>query len=252
MSEGQILRLGVSDMRQEIEAVSKLASGFLSTQGQRRLEQAKHELATAVAHPERGFIWQVSRDEPIWTKQSRAEYERKPGGAAQKGSEVLGALSFSWQMRTGPKPVKDLFLTGNATCMLRLHDSESEEDAALSMWRMEVGAHDSPGCCFHTQVLGTKSHPPFPKSLPVPRLPIFPPTPMACLEFLLSELFQLRWSEEVHRGTQPASMWRGIQSRRLSSFLRWQLKTIEKSSGSPLVDLKVFPDAEVLMGCSRS
>lgn len=246
MPDGEVLRLGVSDLRREIEAASKLASGFLSTEGQRRLEQAQHELATAVAQPERGFIWQIPRDEPIWTKPSRAEYERKPGNAAQKGSDVLGALSFSWQMRTGPKPVKDVFLTGNATCMLRLHDSESEEDTALSMWRMEVGVHDSPGCCFHTQVLGTKPHPPFPKSLPVPRLPGFPPTPMACLEFLLSELFQLRWSEEVQRGTQPANLWRGVQQRRLSSFLRWQLRTVEQSTGSPLVELKLFPPADVL------
>jgi hypothetical protein len=130
--------------------------------------------------------------------------------------------------------------------MLRLHDSETEVDAALSMWRMEVGAHDSPGSCFHAQVLGTKPFPPFPKSLPVPRLPIFPPTPMACLEFLLSELFQLRWSEEVQRGTQPANMWRGIQRRRLCSFLGWQLKAVEQSTGSPLVELKLFPPTDVL------
>jgi len=248
MPEGPVLCLGVSDLKQEIEAASKLASGFLSTEGQRRLEQAQYDFATAVAQPQTGFIWQVPREEPIWTKPSRAEYERKPGSTDQKGRGVLGAFSFSWHMRTGPKPVKEVFLTGNATSMLRLHDSESEEDTALSMWRMEVGAHDSPGCCFHTQVLGTKPHPPFPKSLPVPRLPVFPPTPMACLEFLLSELFQLRWSEEVQRGSQPANLWRGIQRRRLSSFLDWQLTTVEQSTGSPLVELKTFPNAEVLMG----
>jgi hypothetical protein len=246
MSEGQVLRLSVLDLRQEIEAVSKLASGFLSTEGQRRLEQSQHELAIAVGQPQNGFIWEIPREDPIWTRPSRLEYERKPGSAPQKGSDVLGALSFSWQMRTGPKPVKDVFLTGNATCMLRLHGSESDVDAALSMWRMEVGAHDSPGSCFHTQVLGTKPFPPFPKSLPVPRLPIFPPTPMACLEFLLSELFQLRWSKEVQRGTQPANMWRGIQQRRLCSFLRWQLKAVEQSTGSPLVELKSFPPADVM------
>lgn len=246
MSEERVLRLRVLDLRQEMEAVSKLASGFLSAEGQRRLEQSKHELAIAVGQPHRDFTWQISREEPIWTRPSLLEYERKPGGAPQKGSDVLGALSFKWQLCTGPKPVKEVFLTGNATCMLRLHDSESEVDAALSMWRMEVGAYDSPGSCFHTQVLGTKPVPPFPKSLPIPRLPIFPPTPMACLEFLLSELFQLRWSEEVQRGTQPARMWRGIQQRRLSSFLRWQLKAVEQSTGSPLVELKLFPPADVL------
>jgi hypothetical protein len=246
MSEGQVLRLSVLDLRQEIEAVSKLASGFLSTAGQRRLGQSQHELAIAVGQPQRDFTWQISREEPIWTRPSRLEYERKPGGTPTKGSGILGALSFRWDLCTGPKPVKDVFLTGNATCMLRLHDSESDVDAALSMWRMEVGAHDSPGSCFHTQVLGTKPVPPFPKSLPVPRLPIFPPTPMACLEFLLSELFQLRWSEEVQRGTQPANMWRGIQQRRLCSFLRWQLKAVEQSTGSPLVELKLFPPADVL------
>lgn len=243
MVEGRLLRLSLPDLRQEIEAASKLASDFLSSEGLRRLEQAQYDLSTALARPESSFTWQVPREEPIWTKLSRAEYERKPRG---KGPEVVGALSFSWEMRTGAGRSKDLFLTGNATTMLRLHDAEGEEETAVSMWRMEVGAHDSPGCCFHTQVLGTKPHPPFPNSLPVPRLPIFPPTPMACLEFLLSELFQLRWSEAVQRGTQPANMWRAIQQRRLSSFLKWQLAAVERTTGSPLVELKLFPSVDVL------
>ncbi len=242
MSEAQVLRLSALDLTQETEALSKLASRFLSTQGQQRLERAKHELGSAVRRPQNGFIWQIPRDEPVWTRLRPAEYEQAPGN----GHDVLGALSFTWEMRTGSRPVRDIFLTGNASCMLRLHESESEVDNALSMWRMEVGAHDSPGSCFHTQVLGTKPDPPFPKALPVPRLPIFPPTPMACLEFLLSELFQLRWSQEVHRSTPPANMWRKIQQRRLCSYLHWQLNTVKQSAGSPLVELKRFPAADVL------
>ena len=35
MSEERVLRLSVLDLRQEMEAVSKLASGFLSAEGQR-------------------------------------------------------------------------------------------------------------------------------------------------------------------------------------------------------------------------
>jgi hypothetical protein len=242
MADAPELRIKISELTREIESAIGLSGAFLTGEGKRRLEAAQRAFLDGTRRPSADFTWQVPRDEPIWTGPSHGEYERK----REKGPSVVGALSFKWQLRTGPKGSKDVFIAGNATTMLRLHDSEGGEDAALSMWRMEVGAHDSPGCCFHTQVLGTRPHPPFPDYLPVPRLPIFPPTPMTCLEFLLSELFQRRWLETVERGGEPGNMWRGVQTRRLKSFLKWQLDQVAQSSGSPLVRLKAFPDLNIL------
>lgn len=243
MKEASKLRLSFADLEKEIATAPKLAEKFITGEGKRRLEQARYTLAAARSKPNHEFTWEIPRDEAVSTIRSDGEYECKRDSQAQKGVTVIGTLSFSWHMRTGPKPVRDLYVWGNATTQLCIYDSDSTE---LGMWRMEVGAHDSPGCCFHTQILGREKEPPFPQWLPVPRLPSTPPTPMSCLEFLLSELFQLRWRKHVQRDSEPLKMWRSIQSRRISAFLNWQLKTIEQSTGSPLVDLKTFPDPDVL------
>jgi hypothetical protein len=240
------LRLDIAALQREIEAAGSLAGPFLMGVGAERLRRAQKEFLLASERPDANFTWQVPREEPIWTKPSPGEYEQKGEGEKHSGPVLLGALSFKWQLRTGPKRSKSVYIAGNATTMLRLHDREGAEQDALSMWRMEIGAHDSPGCCFHTQVLGTESHPPFPKEIPVPRLPSFPPTPMASLEFLLSELFQIGWRRQVERGTGAANIWRAIQAKRLRSVLNWQLEQIAQSTGSPLVRLKAFPDPDVL------
>ncbi|HEX3517950.1 MAG TPA: hypothetical protein VHT29_02835 [Solirubrobacteraceae bacterium] len=244
MTDAEPLRLSFADLHKEIEVVPTLARRFLTPSAASRLDRAKHDLGALLARANTPFVWEIPREEAVQTRPSDAHYERRRERSTQKGPPVFGALSFSWHLRTGSRPVKDVYLVGNASTQLRIKDASGEE---LCMWRMEIGAADSPGCCFHTQVRGEELEGPFPKWLPVPRLPSYPPTPMACLEFLISELFQKPWQERVERDSDEIRMWRGIQRRRLSSFLLWQLETIEQSTGSPLVDLKRFPGGEVLM-----
>ena len=80
------------------------------------------------------------------------------------------------------------------------------------MWRVELGADDAPGCYFHTQILGDREESPFPKSVPIPRLPSPFVTPMAAVEFVLGELFQDKWQEEARRTRDPQRRWRSIQA----------------------------------------
>jgi hypothetical protein len=247
MTEPPLLRLGYSAMRRELQAASSLAKPFLTPTGARRLLGAEQTFAALASRPDTDVVWEIPLDEPIETNASPGEYERRRR-RRQKGPDVRGALSFTWGLRTGPHPVREISLSGNVSTQLRLYDTYDGGPRELSMWRMEIGAHDSPGCCFHTQVLGREEHPPFPKSLPVPRLPSLPPTPMSCLEFLLSELFQEQWETRLERATEPANMWRGIQTRRLRSFLGWQLRQLDQATGSPLVRLKAFPSPETLLG----
>jgi hypothetical protein len=247
MNDETKLRLGFADLLTEIEAVPRLAQPFLSPEGSQRLDNAKHQLRTFTSRPETSFTWQIPREEPVTTKPSKGQYERKPNKTDQKSPDVVGALSFCWHMKTGPKPVRHVYLVDNASTELRIYDGESEEATELRTWQMDIGLKDSPGCCFHTQVGQIRGTPHPSILLPVPRLPSFPPTPMSCLEFLLSELFQRQWQEHVERDSPPMNMWRGIQRQRLSSFLRWQLKEIEQTTGSPLVHLKAFPGSEILM-----
>ena len=70
---------------------------------------------------------------------------------------------------------------------------------------------------------------------------------MACLEFVLGELFQRDWVKHVDRAGILSNLWRSIQQQHLSSYLNWQLQQVERTEGSPLMHLKGFPGADLLM-----
>jgi hypothetical protein len=239
------LELGIADLQEEITALPGLAGNLLNPISLVSLEDARSTLRSAASKPEQSFTWEVRRERPILTQVSDGQYEFKRRG---KGRPVIGALSFLWHLRTGPAPVKSVLLAGNITTQIQLRDPESDEGDLISMWRMEIGDSASPGACFHAQVLGESEDPPFPKSLPVPRFPTFPPTPMTCLEFLLGELFQEAWAERVERDTGDARQWRGIQKRRFEAFLGWQQQAVADTTGSPLMALKQFPSPAALIG----
>jgi hypothetical protein len=237
--DGQ-LRLRIADLRREMVAVPTLAEPFLSPEGSRRLQEAQRPLAAHAARPNTPFTWEISRETPVTTKPSKGEYEQK----GDKGPHVVGTLSFRWHLRTGAKPVREVYLVDNASTELRIVDADG---TLLRSWKMDVGLKDAPGTCFHTQIDASQSGSSSSDWLPVPRLPAFPPTPMSCLELLLSELFQTEWRKRVERETQEMQDWRGIQRGRLSSFLHWQLEAIDQTIGSPLMHLKAFPRSDVLM-----
>jgi hypothetical protein len=237
--DGQ-LRLRLADLQKEMVAVPTLAEPFLSPEGSQRLREAKRPLAAHTARPNTSFTWEIARETPITTKPSQGEYEQK----GDKGPRVVGTLNFCWHLRTGPKPVREVYLVGNASTELRILN---DEGVPLRSWQMDVGVKDAPGTCFHTQIDANQSGSSSSKWLPVPRLPSFPPTPMSCLELLVSELFRTEWRKRVERETQEVQDWRGIQRGRLSSFLRWQLEAIDQTTGSPLMHLKAFPRSDVLL-----
>lgn len=243
-SEATLLELSAKDLQEEILALPEIAGDLLDPASVVVLEEARATLRAAVQSPDQTFTWEVSRDRPILTEVSDGQYERKQGG---KGRPIIGALSFLWHLRTGPAPVKTVSLVGNITTQIQLRDAENDGDDFLSMWRMEIGDAASPGTCFHAQVLGHSEEPPFPCDLPIPRIPIFPPTPMTCLEFLLSELFQITWPERVERGTGEARQWRSIQKRRFDGFLKWQQQAVKDTTGSALSALKRFPPGDALI-----
>ena len=111
-----------------------------------------------------------------------------------------------------------------------------EASRCLAMWRFELGAPDAPGCYFHAQILGGREDPPFPSTLPVPRLPSVFVTPMAAIEYVLGELFQDEWEREV--SGKGADQWRRLQRDRLRRLLDWQQKTLDHVRSSPWMTLK--------------
>jgi len=227
-----------SDLVREVELMSKLAAPFVTAETHWRFGRIKGELQNLAQG--RDLAWEIPLESPLVTEPSYGDYEVKQGG---KGTHaVVARVSFLWHVRGVGSPLR-VRITGNATTRLTLVDALTEPATELAMWRLGVGGPDSPGCCFHIQVLGNRDAPPFPHSLPVPRLPSFPATPMGAFEFVLGEIFQAGWNQRVGRNEPSARDWRGIQRPRWQAFLLWQHDAVSRTSASPWIALKGFPSA---------
>jgi hypothetical protein len=239
VSELQFIR---KELVGEVEALKKIAGPFLDVQTEWRLDDVLRQLRSAPRSTT--MTWEIPRETPLMTILSEGEYEQE---GRQGGHHLVGSLSFSWHLRLNGHIAE---LNGNATTKLVLVDPRYDQGDSrrhLGIWRMEIGASDSPGACFHAQVVGNEVGPPFPPSLPVPRLPTLVPTPMAVLEFLLSELFQDRWRRAVGVSNGAAIAWRNLQRARWRAFLSWQQDQIRDGTPSPWTALKRFPPADVFV-----
>ena len=138
----------------------------------------------------------------------------------------------------GKKGVKrSVEFSGIASARLRFEDVK-DRNRRLAMWKMELGAHNSPGCYFHMHLIRDSQDPKCPKSLPVPRLPSLFVTPMAALEYALGELFQNEWKKELERSNPSSAWWCERQRERLSRLLAWQQKLVNRARGSPWMYLR--------------
>ena len=106
------------------------------------------------------------------------------------------------------------------------------------MWRLELGADDSPGCYFHVQILGDSNDTPFPSSIPIPRLPSLFVTPMSVIEYVLGEIYQDEWAQETARRTDDLLHWRRLQQQRLQCLFTWYQDKTQGSLSSPWMNLK--------------
>lgn len=240
MSELKFTR---KDLLGEVDALKKIASPFLDVQTEWRLDDVLRQLRSAPRTTT--MTWEIPRETPLMTVPSEGEYEQ---GARRGGHHVIGALSFAWHLQLIGDVVE---LNGNATTKLVLVDcryGEGDRRRHLGIWRMEIGGSDAPGACFHAQVVGDEVGPPFPPSLPVPRFPTLVPTPMAVLEFMLSELFQERWKQAVGVGGTDAIAWRNLQRGRWKAFLSWQQDQVREGTPSPWTALKRFPPPDMFTG----
>jgi hypothetical protein len=232
------------DVLDELRAIDTLAQRLVTDSGRRRLQKFREALeAIQVVRSETQHEWQIPDDEPVETQNSLGEYEiNKRRGV----HEVFGEITATWQIKRVPPPgaksqeAKLFEVAGNASTKVTIRDCSTGD--VLAMWRFELGAHDSPGCYFHTQILGVSDAPPFPKSLPVPRLPAILFTPAASLEFVLGELFHNRWQQELMRNPGPLSRWKSVQKERFKRMFEWQSERLDEA-GSPWMTLKVAKPA---------
>jgi hypothetical protein len=235
------LRFGFQEMLDEIRSFAALADDFIGAAAKSVLPQFYKELeGYRNAATRDAFDWEIPDSNPLTTV-STTEYEPGSGGSRR----LIGEITTKWQIRKEPSAKKSMLskyfsLVGIASTRIRLRciGSDNKPGDQIAMWRMEVGDKKSPGCFFHSQILGESSDFPFPHSLPIPRLPIIALTPASVAEFLLAELFQDRWGPHVALQVPHLNRWAPIQRERFCRLLDWKKQQVRKTSGSPWSSLK--------------
>ncbi|MCA9037620.1 MAG: hypothetical protein KDA91_20945 [Planctomycetaceae bacterium] len=247
MSEYTGIKFSYESMLNEIRRMQKLADVFLASECDGVLEACFSNLENIRnSTSDRTHLWELSEGWPIQTVDSRGEYR---ASGRDGGAPVYGLLCFRWEIKNperGRRRQKDFHLFGEATTSLKIVSRESNK--LIAQWQIEAGDASSPGCHFHSAVNQYGDDGLFPEWLKVPRLPSVLLTPMDGLEFLLGELFQLRWPQAVSEESEDRNSWAKSQRDRLSNLLSWKLGIVRESETTPWMALKkAKPELDVLM-----
>ncbi|MGJ5038233.1 hypothetical protein ACQR13_29320 [Bradyrhizobium sp. HKCCYLRH3059] len=235
------LRFQFQDVLNEVSSFNELARKYIAPASLEVLPRFYQALENYRNMPTKEAIdWKIADSCPLCTIPAK-EYE--PGGGGHRA--IVGEITCIWRIKREPlkkttQPAKHFSLIGNASTRVRLKypATDSEPAQEVAMWRMEVADGKAPGCYFHVQILGQSDELPFPKSIPVPRLPSIILTPLAVAEFVLAELFQDAWGKHTAALVPHLQRWAPIQRERLKRLLYWKLKELEQTSGSPWSALK--------------
>ena len=229
------LRFRLSELVDETRTLKRMALGFLDPGTTWALDRFNSRLES---------IWGARETEvrlelpPLRTRPNEGAHEARH---RRGGRSLYAVISGTWDVvPLGPRPGlpgRELAFTGLASTRAELYDRR-DGDTRLAMWRMELGDDHAPGCHFHAQILGDSDQPPFPSSIPVPRLPSFFASPMSAVEYVLGELFQEKWARETARGTNDSLRWRSLQRRRLQCLFSWYRREVEDCVSSPWMTLK--------------
>lgn len=218
----------------EVYRMKKLTADFISSEGV--LDACVSNLESIRnSTPNRMHRWEISDEWPLTTVPSAGEYRASQKGG---GQTVYGTLTFRWEIENpdcGSGHPDNFHLIGEATISLKMF---LETHDLVAQWQIEAGDASSPGCHFHSAVNQYGPDGLFPEWLKVPRLPSVLLTPMDGLEFLLGEMFQLRWAQAVSEDSEDKNSWTKSQKTRLSKLLKWKLDKIRNAETTPWMALK--------------
>jgi hypothetical protein len=224
-----------SDMRSFAEKESQ----FLSLASPNLMRDAAGRLEDASQSPNQ-TAWSVE-DTPYTRLETVVS-----SGESELGNNVAwtikGGLSFRWDILRSASGKNPRFRIVNATTRLSLLLCSPEgavapgEEAGRAVWRFEIGDPQHPGTLFHSQVDWPLVDD---RRLEVPRLPSIVLTPVEALDFMLGELFQLRWPQG-----QKGTRWQSTQRGRLLKFLEGAADTVNGATDrSALMSLKAWKPA---------
>ena len=238
------LRFKIAELERETKALKTMGTDFLDSGSLWVLDKFSSDLQSIGGANENGVCTLELQD--LRTTPS-TKYET---GSRQAGRKIHAVISGIWKLRPlGNRSAsgRKVEFCGNASTRIELHESD-EPATRLAMWRLELGAEDSPGCYVHAQILGDSDQPPFPKSVPIPRLPSIFVTPMSAVEFALGELFQDRWARAAANNSSDAQYWRARQKCRLNRLFSWYQSKLGNPVSSPWMTLKAAkPDGELFL-----
>jgi hypothetical protein len=226
MDDGQ-LRFRFADVARELRETETLAKRFLDRGSRTALSDAADWLSRLKGR--RGEQnWGLASE--LRTRASKG-YERRH---RQGEHSIYAAIDATWAIT--PENTQTFRVTGNVSTRVRLIDGDTETEWGL--WRVELGAKGAPGCFFHSQILGQDGHtdPPWPHSVPIPRLPTPFVSVPSVLTFVLGEMFQTEWARHVDhsRSQRLATDQRKAWERRLE----WELQVIRGTGSLPWSRLK--------------
>ena len=237
MNDYQGIRIRYGDLRSDLERMRDLANPFLARECDGVITACIEQVDNirngkcGVVHP-----LEIAEGWPIKTIDSAGEYRNS---GKDGGRPVFGRVWFRWGLLNvdrGKRRQDYFHLSGEVTTSIEITDYENDERVAR--WQFEAGDGSSPGCHFHAAMNQYGDQGLFPEWLKVPRLPSILLSPMDGLEFLLGELFQRRWLEEVSADSEVRNSWANSQSHRMERMLRWSLERIRNPDTTPWTDLK--------------
>jgi hypothetical protein len=250
------IEFSFGEVLNELEVIEHLAEPLLEPDDLWKLDVFGGALKTIRANRV-AADWSLAESNPLRTRAS-GEYERLPRHGTYP--TVHGEFSAIWQIqpiataKAAQLPAK-FTIVGKASTKLRLVEEDEGRRQEFLLWRMEISAGDSPpGSFFHIQLgedlLDSSVYQP----LPVPRIPCPPASPFLALEYMLAELFQDAWPQQLTRDVPSTNQWANLQRPRLQSFFGWQQETLRRRGGSPVTDLKhAIPRQDLLTdtkGCN--
>ena len=239
------IRFIFAELLRETKALKTMGTTFFDLGQERVLNQFLSNLESiGGASGETAYTLNL---QCLQTRPSKGEYE---AGSRRGGQNIHAVISGTWEVRplgNQKDSKREIEFCGNASTKIELYTSD-EPQTRLAMWRLELGADDAPGCYIHAQILGDSVDPPFPKSVPIPRLPSIFVTPMSAVEFVLGEVFQDGWARAAASNSGDAQYWRARQKWRLKRLFSWYQSKLENAVSSPWMALKeAKPDGELFL-----
>lgn len=210
------LHFSTEQIISEINGMADLAAEFLANTDGLQFRKAAFSLSKAL---DSTGVWQIPQTDPLETIES----DREAG-------TLVGTLSFKWEVRRITP--KKFSLAGNASTTIEIVNLLNGPSVS---WNTDIGGAAHPGYRFHAQIRSDG------KSIEIPRLPSILITPTDCLDFLLGELFQEKWTKhQLKKQGQTVGWTQGVR-KRICHFLRQKAERAEQSTGiTPWMTLKTW------------